>query len=185
MRQRIHPKFSDSTPCMHLFLINSKATPPAHTAEESVWMLLGQCSTIASLPKKPQLHFLFNERVSIIPPIHKSCIGHYKKKEEPLLNPYTRLQTTSYLTTEFLQPLHCYMPFIQGVSSQHLWNGWGKTKTSPSQSRFNSLPPVCASYNTKATNLQFPSITLRQSHQDWWQQWCNRDRSVKALQSLT
>ena len=36
MRQRIHPKFSDSTLCMHLFLINSKATPPAHTAEESV-----------------------------------------------------------------------------------------------------------------------------------------------------
>lgn len=38
MLERIHPNFSDSvgTPCMHLFLINSKATPPAHTAEECV-----------------------------------------------------------------------------------------------------------------------------------------------------
>lgn len=27
------------------------------------------------------------------------------------MNPYTRLQKLSYLTTEFLQPLHCYMPF--------------------------------------------------------------------------
>lgn len=123
-------------------------------------MLLGQCSTIASLPKKPQLHFLFTERVSVIPPIHKCCIGHYKKEEQPLLNPYTKLQKPSYLMTGFLQPLHCDIPFCEGWI-HHLRNGWGKTKTSPSHCRFNSLPPACALCNTKATNLQFLSINLR------------------------
>lgn len=38
MLQRIRSEFSDSvgTPYMHLFQINSKATPPAPTAEECV-----------------------------------------------------------------------------------------------------------------------------------------------------
>lgn len=148
-------------------------------------MLLGQCSTIASLPKKPQLHFLFTERVSVIPPIHKCCIGHYKKEEQPLLNPYTKLQKLSYLTG-FLQPLHCDIPFCEGWI-HHLRNGWGKTKTSPSHSRFNSLPPACALYNTKATNQ--PSIPFNKSdknlNKNWWQLWYNRDRNIKALQSLT
>lgn len=150
-----------------------------------MWMLLGQCSTIASLPKKPQLHFLFTERVSVIPHIHKCCIGHYKKEEQPLLNPYTKPQKPRYLTSGFLQTLCCDIPFCKGWI-RHLRNGWGKTKTSPSHSRFNSLPSAYALLLYKSNQ---PSIPFNRSeknlNKNWWQLWYNRDRNIKDLQSLT
>lgn len=122
-------------------------------------MLLGQCSTIASLPKTPQLHFLFTDRVPVIPPTHKCCVRHYKKKVQPLLNPQTKLHKSSYLKTEFLPPLALLPMFVfKGRCIPQLWSGWEKTKTASKQSRFNSLPPLCVPCKTKASKQ--PSISF-------------------------
>lgn len=128
----------------HAFIPTAKPLPSSH--RRSVWMLLGQCSTIASLPKKPQLHFLFTERVSVTLPIHKCCIGHYKK-EQPILNPYTRLQKHRYLMPEFLESSCCYVPFCSRGGFSTCRMAGGRLKHLPAtaglihclQPTFNSL----------------------------------------------